>query len=194
MRRICVPAAASRRLSPPETRGGSGIPPGMPGQPAEMAVPQPRLLAAVPGETPSRGRAQPPTAARSGSETASARSCKQQLSFRPKAFHRRDLAPGCRPPESCKQQLSSGASLDSRSTSAAQAAGFGILQTTTSWYPGGFWRITELAPCLRPIRSTTCTAYTGPSAGRSAKSSGTCAWAGTPSLGDLLRPRQDLAW
>src|ERR1700691_4009676 len=190
MQRTCVPAAASRRLSPPESRGRSGIPPGMPGQPSEMAVPQPRLLAAVPRATPSRGRAQPPTAARSGPKTAAARSCKQQLGFRPKALQCRDLAPGRRPPESCKQHLSSGASLDSGSTSAAQAPGFGILQTTTSWYPGGFCRITEIAPCSRPIRSTTCTACTGPSAGRCARSNGTCAWAGTPSRSIWRRRRK----
>ena len=81
------------------------------------AAPQPGLLAAVSRATPSRRRAEPPTAARSGPQAAPARSCKQQLSFRPKAFRCRDLAPGRRPPESCKQQLSSGASLDPGSTS-----------------------------------------------------------------------------
>src|ERR1700722_11348214 len=120
----------------------------MPGQSAEMALPQPRLLAAVSRATPAGRRAESPTAARSGPETASARSCKQQLSFRPKAFRGRGLAPGRRPPESCKQQLSSGASLDSGSTSAAQAPGFGILQTTTSWYPGGFCRINRVCTML----------------------------------------------
>jgi len=41
----------SRSVAPIITAGKSrltGIPPGMPGQPSEMAVPQPRLLAAVP--------------------------------------------------------------------------------------------------------------------------------------------------
>ena len=82
---------------------------------------------------------------------------------------------GAGPPESCKQQLSSGASLDFGSTSAPQTAAVGILQTTTSWHAGGFCRITEIAPCSPPIRSTTCIACTGPSAGRSARSSATCA-------------------
>src|SRR5471030_2509284 len=109
-----------------------------------MAFPQPGLLAAVSPTTPGLGRAEPPTAARPGSEAASARSCKQQLSFRPKALRRRDLASGCRSPESCKQLLSSGASLDSGSTSAPQTPAVGILQTTTSWCPGSFCRITDL--------------------------------------------------
>src|ERR1700722_3030247 len=120
----------------------------MPGQSAEMALPQPRLLAAVSRATPAGRRAESPTAARSGPKTASARSCKQQLSFRPKAFRRRDLVAGPWPPESCKQQLSSGASLDSGITSLAQTSGFGILQTTTSWQPGGFCRINEIATML----------------------------------------------
>src|ERR1700677_631283 len=118
----------------------------MPGQSAEVALPQPRLLAAVSRATPAGRRAESPTAARSGPKAASARSCKQQLSFRPKAFRRRDLAAGPRTPESCKQQLSSGASLDSGTTSAAQAPAVGILQTTTSWSRGEFCRITEVTP------------------------------------------------
>jgi hypothetical protein len=127
-----VKAAPPRRVSPPEDRRGPGIPPGMPGQSSEMACPQPRLLAALSRATPCRRRAQPPAIARSGPKTASSRSCKQQLSFRPKAFRCRDLAAGRRSPKSCKQQLSSSASLDPGSTSAAQTPGFGILQTTTS--------------------------------------------------------------
>src|SRR5580765_5178485 len=50
---------------------------------------------------------------------------------------------GLRTTESCKQQLSSSASLDSGSTSSPQTTAVGILQTTTSWRPGGFCRITE---------------------------------------------------
>src|SRR4029077_20973342 len=49
---------------------------------------------------------------------------------------------------SCKQQLSSGASLDSGSTSAPQTPAVGILQTTTSWCPGSFCWITEIRPML----------------------------------------------
>jgi len=53
--------------------------------PAEMAIPHPGLLAAVSRTAPGRRRAESPTAARAGPETAAERSCKQQLSFRPKA-------------------------------------------------------------------------------------------------------------
>ena len=132
----------------------------MSGQSAEMACPQPGLLATVPRTPPARGRAEPPTAARSGPKTAPFLSCKQQLSFRLKAFRRRHLAAGRRTPESCKQQLSSGTSLDFGSTSAPQAPAVGILQTTTSWRADGFCRITEVEPCSPPIRSMTFIACT----------------------------------
>src|SRR6266700_4231955 len=72
-----LPAAPPRRLSPPENRRGFRIPPGMPGQSPEMALPQPRLLAALSPAAPSRGRAQPPTTAGSGPKTAPARSLDQ---------------------------------------------------------------------------------------------------------------------
>src|SRR3954453_3580670 len=103
-----------------------------------MAIPESRLLAAVSRTARGLRRAESPAAARTGPETATDRSCKQQLSFRPKAFRRRGLAVGRRTPGACKQQLSSGASLDFGSTSTPQTPAVGILQTTTSWYTGGF--------------------------------------------------------
>src|ERR1700733_701799 len=117
----------------------------MPGQSAEVALPQPRLLAAVSRATPAGRRAESPTAARSGPKAASARSCKQQLSFRPKAFRRRDLAAGPRTPESCKQQLSSGASLDS----AMSPPNDNVLLTGSAWR-GGFRNISHDATGPRP--------------------------------------------
>ena len=147
VRRPRLPAPPPRRVSPPEDRRGPGIPPGVRRQFAEVALPPSRLLAAISRAAPGCRRAEPPTAARSGPETAAVRSCKQQLSFRPKAFRCSSLAAGIRPPESCKQQLSSRASLGFGSSSAPEATRVGILQTTTSWRAGGFQRITEVAPC-----------------------------------------------
>lgn len=164
----------------------------MPGQPAEMAIPESGLLASVSRAARGRSRAEPPAAARSRPETALPRSCKQQLSFRPKAFGVRGLACGSRTPESCKQQLSSGASLDFGSTSAPQTTAVGILQTTTSWQPSGSCRITEWTPCSPPIRSTNCIACTGPSVGRSVRSNGIFVGAGGPSRSTSTRRRKGL--
>jgi hypothetical protein len=184
-----VPAPPARGISPAEARRGPGVWPGVPRQRAEVALGPSGLLAAVSGTAPGHCRAEPPAAACSGPETASARSCQQQLRFRPKAFRCRGLASGVRSPGSCKQQLSSGASLGSGSTSAPETAAGAILQTTTSWRLGGFCRITEVASCSPPIRSTTCIACTGPSVGPSVRSNATCIGAGAPSRSISTRQR-----
>jgi len=101
---------------------------------------------------------------------------KQQLSFRPKTFPSRDLAPGRRPPGMLQTTTQFRRKSRFWKTSTPQAPGCGILQTTTPWYPGGFRRITEVGSCSRPIRSMTRMASTGPSAGRSVRSNGTCAY------------------
>ena len=114
-----LPAPLSRRVSPPEDRRRPGIPSGVPRQSAEMARRSSGLLAAVSPAASGCRRAEPRAAASSGPKTSAARSCKQQLSFRPKTFRRWGLAAGARPAGSCKQQPSSGANLGFRSTSAA---------------------------------------------------------------------------
>src|SRR3954469_18683036 len=164
-----LPAPPARRVSPREDRRGPGILPSVPRQSAEVARPPSGLLAAVSRAAPHDRSAESRATAPSGPETSAARSCKQQLSFGPKTFRCRGLAAGTQPAESCKQQPSSGASLDFGSTSAPETTRVAVLQTTTSWRPGGFDRITEVALCSPPIRSTTCIACIGPSGGPSAR-------------------------
>src|SRR5580658_8164849 len=113
-----------------------------------MAGPQSRLLAPAPGEQSSRRRKQPATATSPGSEAAAARSCQQQLSFRPKALRCTGLAHGLRPGASCQQQLSFGANLGSGNTSAAPRPADRILPTTTLWRGCDFGRIKGSAHVL----------------------------------------------
>ena len=88
-----------------------------------MAGPESRVLAAAPREQSGHRRAQPPTATSPGSETAAARSCQQQLSFRPKAFRCRGLA---------------------------RRRGLSILPTTTQLRrKSGFWKHFRLAAAHR---------------------------------------------
>src|SRR5580704_3227296 len=112
-----------------------------------MACQPSRLLASAPAEQSNRRRKQPATATSPGSEAAAARSCQQQLSFRSKANRCTGLAHGPGPGASCQQQLSSGANLDSGSTSTSPQPADGILPTTTLWPGCGFCRIKGSALC-----------------------------------------------
>ena len=133
LRRSRLPAPSPRRVSPRENRRRSRIPRGLPGQSPKMALPQSRLLEAVSAEESRLRRPKPPAAATPGPEASPLRSCKQHLSSGPKAFRRTGLARRPRRGGSCKQQLSSGANLGDRSTSAPQAPAAAVLQTTTCW-------------------------------------------------------------
>src|SRR5260370_18588982 len=120
-----------------------------------MADRKTRVLATAPAEQSGHRGPQPRTATNPGSETATAQSCQQQLSFGPKAYCGTDLAGGHWPGTSCQQQLSSGASVDFRSASAPAWSPHRILPTTTSWHGIGFRRIKGITPCSRPNRLTT---------------------------------------
>jgi hypothetical protein len=126
-------AAPLAGLSPPQDGNRSRLPPSLPGQPREMAQTKSRLSSPVPAVTPYIRRAESARPAPARSKAPPAKSCKEQLGFRPKAFGCRVLATGTAGGESGKEQLGYHPSADSSNTCAKSGSRGGFLKRTSLW-------------------------------------------------------------